>query len=331
MLSESKITSQSALGKAIIVPYILCMCAKQLISDLRPIGDTREYFLRALDYALAKQLPQRVQVAGLGPVRGRHSHGQLGAQDMPRLNVVLEGVREVVVVSADDHRAAQHVTMRAGEAMFYPAFAPYQPQLGPSGFGFGLVWCEQFIRFAAFDQLGFRHVHTRTPFAYHTADPIGPRGQHLLAAMTTAASKPMADEQRVALTRLLMLVTREHLATDSGRPRPKSKAARTWYDADRYIDLHLHEPISREDVARAAGVSGPYLSRLCQRQTGRTYQQHLVHLRLDRAVQLLRHSSMKVQEVAAAAGFASARHFSDVFRREVGIPPGRYRRTGDGA
>jgi transcriptional regulator GlxA family with amidase domain len=49
--------------------------------------------------------------------------------------------------------------------------------------------------------------------------------------------------------------------------------------------------------------------------------EHYMTLRLARARQLLRETSLSMLEIALATGFASASQFARAFRREFGHPP----------
>lgn len=90
----------------------------------------------------------------------------------------------------------------------------------------------------------------------------------------------------------------------------------------------LEEPISREMLARQAGISARQLDRLSLRDFGVSLTQLHHLLRLRRADNLLQQTRLTVMEVAVASGFGNASHFSRAFRREFGISPSQRRRQG---
>jgi transcriptional regulator GlxA family with amidase domain len=51
---------------------------------------------------------------------------------------------------------------------------------------------------------------------------------------------------------------------------------------------------------------------------------------MDRAKVLLSQSAMPLVDVAATVGFQTQGHFTEVFRRRIGITPRRYRISWDG-
>jgi LacI family transcriptional regulator len=63
-----------------------------------------------------------------------------------------------------------------------------------------------------------------------------------------------------------------------------------------------------------------------RRATGRTMHEELVRARLDAAKALLRSTDQAVAHVARGSGFGTVQRFHEVFRRQVGLSPARYRR-----
>ena len=80
-----------------------------------------------------------------------------------------------------------------------------------------------------------------------------------------------------------------------------------------------------EEAARQAGVSRSCLYRAFQEEFGCSPSTYLTRYRIQRACQLLRHSSLPVGTVAASVGFEDPFYFSRAFRREVGVSPTAYR------
>lgn len=81
-----------------------------------------------------------------------------------------------------------------------------------------------------------------------------------------------------------------------------------------YMEAHIEEPASRDDLARVAGVSIRQLERLFSDALGTTISETYMTIRLTQAEQLLRATSLSITEVALACGFRSLSHFSRRFR-----------------
>lgn len=94
-----------------------------------------------------------------------------------------------------------------------------------------------------------------------------------------------------------------------------------------YLEAHRNEELDLGALAQHVELSPSHLSRAFHRSTGDTLSRHLVGLRVERARQLLRETSMSVIEIAIELGYASHSHFTQVFRREVGVTPTAYRNT----
>ncbi len=83
--------------------------------------------------------------------------------------------------------------------------------------------------------------------------------------------------------------------------------------------------ITIEDAAEVLGVSAGHLSRLFRQETGYTFGDYLMNVRVKRAMELLRDPVIRVYEVSDLVGYADSRYFSQVFRRVTGMNPREYR------
>lgn len=96
----------------------------------------------------------------------------------------------------------------------------------------------------------------------------------------------------------------------------------------KYIENHIHEDLSLDNLAAIGGVSPPYLSRLFRKAMGVTLKSYLLTLRIDYARRLLvtNPKDTTISEIAAQCGFYNTSHLCQVFRREIGTTPEVYRR-----
>ena len=92
------------------------------------------------------------------------------------------------------------------------------------------------------------------------------------------------------------------------------------------MEAHLETPMSRQHLAHLAGISLSQLERSFRNQLGHGVHAHYLGLRLGRARQLLRETSLSILEVALATGFTSASQFSRAFRRQFNSAPRELRR-----
>jgi transcriptional regulator GlxA family with amidase domain len=97
-------------------------------------------------------------------------------------------------------------------------------------------------------------------------------------------------------------------------------------DALMAMEDNIETPLSRETIARRVGVSLRQLERFFQSQLGVGMHRHYLALRLGRARQLLRESTISILDIAIATGFTSASQFSRAFRKAFGTSPTATRR-----
>ena len=90
-----------------------------------------------------------------------------------------------------------------------------------------------------------------------------------------------------------------------------------------YVIAHLDEPIGVEALADIAGRSPFHFTRVFARSVGMTPHRYVVHLRLQRAIELVREGRSGLAEIAARTGFADQSHLSRWVRRVHGVPLSR--------
>ena len=87
-----------------------------------------------------------------------------------------------------------------------------------------------------------------------------------------------------------------------------------------YIIAHLDEPIAVAALASIVGRSPYHFSRVFSRSVGISPHRYVVHLRLQRAIELIRDGRSSLAEIAARTGFADQSHLSRWVRRVHGVP-----------
>ena len=87
-----------------------------------------------------------------------------------------------------------------------------------------------------------------------------------------------------------------------------------------YIVAHLDEPIEVAVLADIAGRCPFHFTRVFTRSVGLTPHRYVLHLRVQRATELVRHGQVGLAEIAARTGFADQSHLSRWVRRVHGVP-----------
>lgn len=91
------------------------------------------------------------------------------------------------------------------------------------------------------------------------------------------------------------------------------------------MEANVSNPVPVDALIARTGMSRRQIERLFEREVGRSPSRYYLELRLERAHLLLTSSSLPVLEIAIACGFASASHFSKVYRQVYGCNPSRTR------
>jgi AraC family transcriptional regulator len=92
-----------------------------------------------------------------------------------------------------------------------------------------------------------------------------------------------------------------------------------------YVDGHLHDKITLEDLAQALDMGVWTLNRHLRRTLNASAYAFVVERRIERVKRLLRAGELSLKEIAAAAGFADQAHMTRMFRAKLGTTPGLYR------
>lgn len=127
---------------------------------------------------------------------------------------------------------------------------------------------------------------------------------------------------------LAVLASVRRSLNENEAPAPIARQDERARAAAHCIETRGTEPLSLDEVARAAGLSAFHLLRVFRRSIGVTPHQYLMRVRLMRALDLLRDTNLPVTEVAYASGWADLSNFNRAFRREMGCSPRALRRGG---
>lgn len=93
------------------------------------------------------------------------------------------------------------------------------------------------------------------------------------------------------------------------------------------MEANIEEVIELDQLAAYVDLSRRHLERLFQKYLECSPSKYYLRLRLLRARQLLKQSTLPIVEVAAACGFVSTPHFSKCYRELMGIPPSEERQA----
>jgi two-component system response regulator YesN len=96
--------------------------------------------------------------------------------------------------------------------------------------------------------------------------------------------------------------------------------------AQEYIDRHYMDPtLSLNRVAVQVNLSPCHFSAVFSQETGKTFKEYLTEIRIKKAKELLRTTTLKAFEICYQIGYNDPHYFSHVFRKNTGLTPKEFR------
>lgn len=96
-------------------------------------------------------------------------------------------------------------------------------------------------------------------------------------------------------------------------------------DLLQYIETHSNEKISLRDLADRCFYTPSYFSRLFKETYSMTITDFITKIRIEKSMELLRSTSMTVDEICAAVGYSDKTKFYKNFRELCSATPAQYR------
>jgi AraC family transcriptional regulator len=94
-----------------------------------------------------------------------------------------------------------------------------------------------------------------------------------------------------------------------------------------YIHNYLDQDLSLIALAELVRISPYHFARLFKQSVGTSPGQYVIKCRINKAKWLLAKGNLSILEITQLVGFQSQSHFSDLFRRTIGVTPSNYRKS----
>lgn len=92
-----------------------------------------------------------------------------------------------------------------------------------------------------------------------------------------------------------------------------------------YMDAHLSEEISCDNMAGYVNMNSSYFSRLFKNEVGLSFSDYLLNRRMETATKLLGNSDYSIEQIVKAVGIESISYFYRAYKKITGKTPGDVR------
>ena len=94
-----------------------------------------------------------------------------------------------------------------------------------------------------------------------------------------------------------------------------------------YIEQHLDQPISLNEVASHFYLSPHYFGQIFKNNVGENFTAYLTGLRMNKACELLKNVDLKNYDISRQIGYIDVKYFTKQFYRTFGVTPKEFRQA----
>lgn len=218
--------------------------------------------------------------------------------------------------------------VRAGELIFYPASVPHSIVDTDDK-----SWEVSFVTFACespiINTLAGRvfvpdkgvsdRINSIFRFGCKFFYNLPPKNNNTVGMYCNAGELELMrikSELEAVLTRLCLTLSR----------KKSERHSEVFNIATKYMQDHLGDPITLEQLAREVGISVSTLKKAFRVESGGGVNSYYIDLKLSHAAKLLCESDLSVGEIADQLGFSTQFYLSEQFKSRYGLSPLAYRR-----
>jgi AraC family transcriptional regulator len=239
--------------------------------------------------------------------------------DRPRLVLIPEGLPPVLL-QVEQGPAWQTPLTGPGTVAYYPAGLTVRV-VQPAAARFVQVLWDTDLYSTLLPELGA--AVSRFEFHVSLQDPLLSQ-----LAMTLADETEGGFADRILVESLgtaLCIRIAQRFVGHLPLPTSKGLSPERLQRVRDYVEAHLDDDLSLTILADIACLSPYHFSRSFKQAAGVGPQRYVIQRRLERAKRLLRQTHQPLALIAQEAGFADQSHLTQMFRREMGVTPGRFR------
>lgn len=138
-------------------------------------------------------------------------------------------------------------------------------------------------------------------------------------------------EQMIEILRLLQALSafprKQFAASPNYLPDPSVFGDKKIEKIIAYLNKRYTQPVSLGEIASYTAMNEAAFCRYFKQETGKTFKQYILDMRIGYACKLLAAGRMNVSQISLECGFESTAHFNRIFKRITGMTPTSYRES----
>jgi YesN/AraC family two-component response regulator len=99
------------------------------------------------------------------------------------------------------------------------------------------------------------------------------------------------------------------------------------YKAVNYVQRNYMKRVSLEEVARSVYLNSSYFSKIFKNEMKCTFVSYVNKIRINASKNLLLDISIPLTDVSSLVGFEDQSYFTKVFKKAIGVTPGKFRKS----
>lgn len=103
------------------------------------------------------------------------------------------------------------------------------------------------------------------------------------------------------------------------------KANKTVNDVIDFLKENYYKDISLDDVSDKVAYTPTYINKILKSVLQKTFYDILTDIRIDKAKEFLSNSDLQINQIADSVGYVNVQSFIRMFKKTVGVTPGKYR------
>lgn len=104
-----------------------------------------------------------------------------------------------------------------------------------------------------------------------------------------------------------------------------SKNNRIVQEIKAFLEKNYNVHLKQEDIAQVVSLSSTYANNIFKNETGMSFLNYQIKLRMEKAKELLADPKMKIYEISEQVGYWNKPYFSVLFKQYTGLTPKEYR------